>query len=204
MVPSPKVRERGRQMQASGAGRDGAMAAIIGLDDAALPALVSRASSAGTFGIANRNAPGQVVVSGERAAIEAGAEIARELGAKRAIILPVSVAAHSPLMAGAAAAMAGILSDMTFADPSAPLVANADARPLSTGGAARAELVEHLTTGVDWIRAVEAMTASGVDTFIEIGPGRVLTGLTKRIATEANVFATDDPSAPDRLADPIS
>ena len=198
------VRERGRQMQASGAGRDGAMAAIIGLDDAALPALVTRASSVGTFGVANRNAPGQVVVSGERAAIEAGAEIAKELGAKRAIILPVSVAAHSPLMTDAAAAMAEILAGVTFADPSAPLVANADARPLSTGVAARAELVEHLTTGVDWIRAVESMTAAGVDTFIEIGPGRVLTGLTKRIATEANVLATDDPGAPDRLADPVS
>ncbi len=107
-------------------------------------------------------------------------------------------------MTDAAAAMAGILAGVTFADPSAPLVANADARPLSTGAAARAELVEHLTTGVDWIRAVELMSAAGVDTFIEIGPGRVLTGLTKRIATEANVLATDDPGAPDRLADPAS
>ncbi|MBI3746138.1 MAG: ACP S-malonyltransferase [Chloroflexi bacterium] len=196
------VRERGRHMQASGEGRDGAMAAIIGLDDTALPELVSRASTAGTFGVANRNAPGQVVVSGERAAIEAGAEIARELGAKRAIVLPVSVAAHSPLMAGAAAAMAGVLADVPFADPSSPLLANADARPIRTGEAARAELVEHLTTGVDWVRAVEAMVAAGVDTFIEIGPGRVLTGLTKRIATEATVLATDDANAPDHLAVP--
>jgi [acyl-carrier-protein] S-malonyltransferase len=198
------VRERGRQMQASGEGRDGAMAAIIGLDDAALPGLVSRASSSGTFGVANRNAPGQVVVSGERTAIEAGAEIAKELGAKRAIVLPVSVAAHSPLMADAAAAMAGILAEVPFADPSSPLVANADARPIVTGDAARTELVEHLTTGVDWIRAVEAMAAAGVDTFLEIGPGRVLTGLTKRIATDSTALATDDPGAQDRLANPVS
>jgi [acyl-carrier-protein] S-malonyltransferase len=196
------VRERGRHMQASGEGRDGAMAAIIGLDDAALPELVSRASTAGTFGVANRNAPGQVVVSGERAAIEAGAEIARELGAKRAIVLPVSVAAHSPLMAGAAMAMQAVLADVDFSDPSAPLLANADARTLRSGGEARTELVEHLTTGVDWVRAVQTMVAAGVDTFIEIGPGRVLTGLTKRIATEATVLATDDPNAPDRLAVP--
>jgi [acyl-carrier-protein] S-malonyltransferase len=196
------VRERGRQMQASGEGRDGAMAAIIGLDDAALPQLIARASAAGTFGVANRNAPGQVVVSGERAAIEAGAEIARELGAKRAIVLPVSVAAHSPLMADAAAAMRGVLAGVPFSDPAAPLLANADGRALTTGDAARAELVEHLTTGVDWVRAVEVMAADGVDTFIEIGPGRVLTGLTKRIASEATVLATDDPNAPGRLAVP--
>ncbi|HYM82815.1 MAG TPA: ACP S-malonyltransferase [Candidatus Dormibacteraeota bacterium] len=196
------VRERGRQMQASGEGRDGAMAAIIGLDDAALPALVARASATGTFGVANRNAPGQVVVSGERAAIEAGAEIAKELGAKRAIVLPVSVAAHSPLMAEAAVAMASVLGDIAFSDPAAPLLANADAHALRTGPEARAELVEHLTTGVDWVRAVETMAADGVDTFVEVGPGRVLTGLTKRIATEATVLAADDPSAPDRLAVP--
>ena len=196
------VRERGRRMQASGEGRNGGMAAIIGLDDAALPELVARASTAGTFGVANRNAPGQVVVSGERAAIEAGAEIARELGARRAIVLPVSVAAHSPLMAGAATEMRAILADIAFADPTTALLANADARVLTTGAEARAELVEHLTTGVDWVRAVEAMAADGVDTFIEVGPGRVLTGLTKRIAPEARSIATDDPNLPGSLAMP--
>ena len=99
------VRERGRLMQASGQGRDGAMAALIGLDDARLPELVDAASQHGVFVVANRNAPGQVVVSGERPAIEAGAELAKSLGAKRAIVLPVSVAAHSPLMAEAADGM---------------------------------------------------------------------------------------------------
>lgn len=198
------VRERGRRMQASGEGRDGAMAAIIGLDDAALPELIARASVAGTFGVANRNAPGQVVVSGERVAIEAGAEIAKSLGAKRAIVLPVSVAAHSPLMADAAAGMRAVLATVPFADPTMTLLANADARPLTTGDACRAELVEHLTTGVDWVRAVETMVAAGVDTFLEVGPGRVLTGLTKRIAVDAACLALDDPSMPDRLALPFS
>jgi [acyl-carrier-protein] S-malonyltransferase len=198
------VRERGRQMQASGEGRDGAMAAIIGLDDAALPELIARAAVTGTFGVANRNAPGQVVVSGERVAIEAGAEIARSLGAKRAIVLPVSVAAHSPLMADAAAAMRSVLAGVTFADPTTSLLANADARPLTAGDACRAELVEHLTTGVDWVRAVETMVAAGVETFVEVGPGRVLTGLTKRIAADVVCLALDDPSAPDRLAIPFT
>jgi [acyl-carrier-protein] S-malonyltransferase len=198
------VRERGRLMQASGEGRDGAMAAIIGLDEARLPDLVAAASVHGTFGVANRNAPGQVVVSGERAAIEASAEIAKGLGARKAIVLPVSVAAHSPLMAGAAAAMREVLSTIDFADPTIPLLANSDARPLTTGEACRAELVEHLTAGVDWVAAVERMAASGVTTFIEVGPGRVLTGLIKRIAPDAEAIALDDPAASDRLAVPFA
>jgi [acyl-carrier-protein] S-malonyltransferase len=198
------VRERGRRMQASGRGRDGAMAAIIGLDDDRLPELVAGASMHGTFGVANRNATGQVVVSGERAAIEASAEIAKSLGARKAIVLPVSVAAHSPLMAEAADAMRNVLASIDFADPTIPLLANADARPLATGEACRAELVEHLTAGVDWIAAVERMTAAGVTTFVEVGPGRVLTGLIKRIAPDAEAIALDDPAADDRLAVPFA
>jgi [acyl-carrier-protein] S-malonyltransferase len=197
------VRERGRLMQRSGTNIDGAMAAIIGLDDDRLPELVERASAHGTFGLANRNAPGQVVVSGERRAIEATEEIARALGARRTVILPVSVAAHSPLMADAADAMRRALEPITFNDPHPPLLANADARSLETGEACRTELVDHLTTGVDWIGAIERMTREGVDTFIEIGPGRVLTGLIKRIAPDAEAIALDDQSAPDRLLVPF-
>jgi [acyl-carrier-protein] S-malonyltransferase len=193
------VRERGRLMQASGQGRDGAMAAIIGLDDARLPELVEGASAHGVFVVANRNAPGQVVVSGERPAIEAGAEIARSLGAKRAIVLPVSVAAHSPLMSEAADGMRSALAGVSFSDPVVPLLANADARPIETAEACRTELVEHLTAGVDWIRAVEYMTAAGVTAFVEIGPGRVLTGLIKRIAPEAEIVSADDPTSLERL-----
>jgi len=186
------VRERGIRMQASGAGRDGAMAAVLGLDDAAIPELVRQASAHGVFAVANRNSPGQVVVSGERAAIDAGAEIAKSLGAKRAIVLPVSVAAHSPLMANAATAMREILATVTFHDPSAPLLANADAHPITTADGARAELVEHLTAGVDWVRAVETMAAAGIDTFVEVGPGKVLTNLINRIAPEATAIALED------------
>ena len=193
------VRERGRLMQASGQGRDGAMAALIGLDDARLPELVASASKHGVFVVANRNAPGQVVVSGERPAIEAGAELAKSLGAKRAIVLPVSVAAHSPLMAEAADGMREALTGIVFHDPEVPLLANKDGRPIETAEACRTELVEHLTAGVDWVGAVERMTAAGVTTFVEIGPGRVLTGLIKRIAPEAEVIAADEPGSLDRL-----
>jgi len=197
------VRERGRQMQASGSGREGAMAAILGLDDAVIPDLVDRASAKGVFAVANRNSPGQVVVSGEKAAIEAAAEIAKALGAKRAIVLPVSVAAHSPLMTEAATAMRAVLADVEFREPTAALLANADAHPILDGEGARAELVEHLTRGVDWVRAVETMTADGVDTFIEVGPGKVLTNLIKRIAPEAKAIALDDVLAGEGLDLPI-
>jgi [acyl-carrier-protein] S-malonyltransferase len=193
------ARERGRLMQASGQGRDGAMAALIGLDDGRLPELLAGAAAHGTFVVANRNAPGQVVVSGERAAIEAGAELARSLGAKRAIVLPVSVAAHSPLMAEAAEGMRAVLADVEIHDPSTTLLANADAHEIGTADGARTELIEHLTAGVDWVAAIGAMTAAGVTTFVEVGPGRVLTGLIKRIAPDAEAIPADDPATHDRL-----
>lgn len=197
------VRERGTQMQASGAGRDGAMAAILGLDDAALPELISQASAHGVFAVANRNSPGQVVVSGERAAIDAAAELAKGLGAKRAIVLPVSVAAHSPLMTDAAAAMRGILAQVSFHDPRVPLLANADGRSITTADGARAELVEHLTAGVDWVRAVETMVAAGVDTFVEVGPGKVLSNLVRRIAPDVTTVALEDALAADTFELPF-
>lgn len=193
------VRERGRLMQASGQGRDGAMAALIGLDDARLPELVAAASAHGTFVVANRNAPGQVVVSGDRPAVEAGAELARSFGAKRAIVLPVSVAAHSPLMTEAATGMRAALAGVAFHDPVPPLLANGTARSLETAEACRSELVEHLTTGVDWITVVERLAAAGVTTFVEVGPGRVLTGLLKRIVPDAELIAADDPASAGRL-----
>ena len=197
------VRERGRLMQASGQGRDGAMAAVIGLDDARLAELVARSATHGVFGVANRNAPGQVVVSGERAAIDAAAEIGRELGARKVIVLPVSVAAHSPLMAEAAEGMRAVLEGVTFNDPIVPLIANADAHEITTADDARNELVEHLTKGVDWVGAVEHMAAAGVTTFVEVGPGRVLTGLVKRIAPDAEAVALDQGDASGELNVPF-
>jgi [acyl-carrier-protein] S-malonyltransferase len=196
------VRERGRLMQASGSGRDGAMAAIIGLDDSRLPEVDTAGKAAGVFTIANRNSPGQVVVSGERPAVEAALAAARELGARRTVVLPVSVAAHSPLMAEAAEGMRRALAGVEFRDPSAPLIANADAHLLTSGEACREELVAHLTTGVDWVAAIRAMEAAGVGAFVEVGPGRVLAGLVKRIAPGCAIHALDLDDAPGRLAPP--
>jgi [acyl-carrier-protein] S-malonyltransferase len=134
--------------------------------------------------------------------VTAAADAAKELGARRAIVLPVSVAAHSPLMARAAEAMERVLAAVEFADPPAPLLANADGRPLDTGEACRAELVEHLTRGVDWVRAVEVMAGAGVTQVLEVGPGRVLTGLVRRIDPDIEAIPLEDPSAPGHLVAP--
>ena len=189
------VRERGRRMQASADGRWGAMGAVIGLDDAQSAEVIERAHTKGLLGLANRNAPGQVVLSGERPAVEAALEIARELRARKVVLLPVSVAAHSPLMADAADQMRRVLASVPFSDPQPPLLANADAALITTGDAARTELVDHLTAGVDWVSIVETMAGAGVDTFLEVGPGRVLTGLIRRIAPNTAAIQVDDREA---------
>ena len=184
------VRERGRLMQGSSA--DGAMAAVIGLPDEKTDELMAIGAAEGIITIANRNSPGQIVISGERAAVEAAAGAAKGLGARRGLVLPVSVAAHSPLMADAADGMRQALADITFGTPSAPLLANADAIVLSDGEACRDELIDHLTRGVDWVTAVETMVAAGTNVFIEVGTGKVLTGLVRRIASDATTLAIDD------------
>ena len=184
------VRERGRLMQVSSG--DGAMAAIIGLPDEREAELVAIGAAEGIITVANRNSPGQIVISGQRAAVEAAAAAARDLGARRGMVLPVSVAAHSPLMSDAAEGMRQALADVSFRAPTAPLLANADAMVLSDGEACRDELIDHLTRGVDWVTAVQTMVAAGTDTFVEIGPGRVLTGLVRRIDKDVTTVAIDD------------
>ncbi len=184
------VRERGRLMQASSG--DGAMAAVIGLPDEKNEELLAVGAAEGIITLANRNSPGQIVISGQRAAVEAAAGAAKGLGARRGLVLPVSVAAHSPLMADAADGMRQALADITFRAPAAPLLANADAILLSDGEACRDELIDHLTRGVDWVTAVETMVAAGTDVFVEVGPGKVLTGLVRRIAKDATTVAIDD------------
>ena len=196
------VRLRGQLAQEHAGG--GAMAAIIGLDDARLPELAALGRAIGPFEIANRNSPGQVVISGDRAAVLAACDTARDFGAKRAIVLPISIAAHSPLMAGAVDGMRAALDRSTLRDPVVPLLANGDARVLATAAECRTELLEHLTGGVDWVRTVRTLAADGVDTFIEVGPGKVLTNLVKRIDPSVTTLATDDPNEPGGVADPAA
>jgi [acyl-carrier-protein] S-malonyltransferase len=198
------VRERGNQMQNSGKGRSGGMAAIIGLDDTRIPEMLALGTPLGSVAVANRNSPGQIVISGDRSAVEAAVAGVKDLGARRGILLDVSVAAHSSLMVDAATGMAQVLEAISFAEPAIPLIANADAKVITTADGARSELIEHLTRGVDWVSAVQRMTADGVTTFVEVGPGKVLTGLIKRIAPEATALALDEASAPGGIAVPFS
>jgi [acyl-carrier-protein] S-malonyltransferase len=176
------VRERGRLMGQAGAEAPGRMLAVLGLDDAAVAAACRRHPGAE---VANFNAPGQVVVSGAATAVEAVAEELAAAGAKRLVPLPITIAAHSALMAPAAAAFAAALAAVPFAPAAVPVVLNRSAQPEREPEPIRAALAAQLTAPVLWTAAVRGMLERGVDRFYEVGPGGVLTGLVRRIAREA-------------------
>lgn len=172
---------------------DGGMAAIIGMDEAALEALCREASAEGApVVIANYNAPGQLVISGAVAAVERAMAMAKARGARRALPLKVSAAFHSPLMRAAADGLAEAIHAAPIADARVPVVGNVLATPLLTAAEIRRELTEQVTAPVHWIASVRAMADAGVDTFAEIGPGAVLTGLIKRIAPDARLANISD------------
>jgi [acyl-carrier-protein] S-malonyltransferase len=171
------ARERGRLMHEAGQRQPGGMVAVIGLDEASL-AEVCRESGAR---IANINCPGQIVISGARENLSQAVELAREKGASRTIPLEVSGAFHTPLMQSAVDGMAEIIAGLNFRPPEVPIIANTTAEPLTTGEQVKEELLRQLCNCVQWQRSVEYMVGNGVATFIEIGPGKVLTGLIKRI-----------------------
>ena len=177
------VRLRGQLMYAAGIERPGTMAAVIGLDDAAVVSVCAQAEEeeASVCVPANFNAVGQVVISGDLAGVDRAMELAMEVGAKRVVRLSVSGAFHSPLMAAAAVEFETWLERQSFCDPAFPIIGNVTAEPVSTGDAARALLVRQLTTPVLWAASVLNMAESGVDRFLEIGPGSVLRGLNRRI-----------------------
>ncbi|MGH2550974.1 MAG: ACP S-malonyltransferase, partial [Thermomicrobiales bacterium] len=159
----------------------GGMAAVLGLDDEALAEVCREASSVGVIVIANANCPGQTVISGEIAALERAMELAKERGAKRAVRLGVSIAAHSVVMAQANAEFGEAIAASPIAEPTCPILSNATATPVSTAAEIRAELLGHMEGPVLWTQAIQAMIAAGVTTVVEIGPGAVLAGLIKRI-----------------------
>ncbi len=179
------VRRRGQLMAAA---TEGGMAAVIGMDEAQLEAICREASADdATVVIANYNAPGQLVISGATAAIERAGALAKANGAKRVLPLKVSAAFHSPLLQEAADGLAPAVRDAAMADAQVPVISNVSAEPLTNVDAIREELVAQVTAPVRWIASVQRMTAMGVDTFVEVGPGSVLTGLIKRIAPEARL-----------------
>jgi [acyl-carrier-protein] S-malonyltransferase len=178
------VRYRGERMFAAGELRPGSMAAFLGLEDAEAESLCREASirSSDIVVAANFNSPGQVVVSGDVTAIERIMEMARESGAKRVIPLSVSGAFHSPLMKPAQSELEAHLEGVEFGTPAFPVVSNVTARPVTDPGEARDLLVEQLTSPVRWAESIQAMVEMGVDHFVELGPGNVLTGLNRRNA----------------------
>ncbi|MEM6761756.1 MAG: ACP S-malonyltransferase [Pseudomonadota bacterium] len=175
------LRLRGNAMQTAVPEGEGAMAALLGLDLEAAEAVASEAAGDSVCDVANDNAPGQVVVSGALAAVERAIHLAKDRGAKRALLLPVSAPFHCALMAPAADAMAEALDSSALAAPTVPLVANVSTAKLTDPGAIRRSLVEQVTGRVRWRESVVAMAGAGVDTLVEIGAGKVLSGLARRI-----------------------
>lgn len=191
------VRERGRLMEHEGTLCPGGMAAIIGMEAEPLAQLCQEATQQATADlpsdhsahpgqgrvvIANYNAPGQVVISGEHNALALASELARARGAKRAIPLGVSGAFHSPVMQPVVAGLTSVLADLPLHDASIPIISNISATPLIAVPALRAELAQQVASSVQWTRTVEYLVGEGVTTFVEIGPGQALTGMIKRIA----------------------
>jgi [acyl-carrier-protein] S-malonyltransferase len=175
------ARERGRLMHEAGQKRAGAMAAVIGLEEAKLADVCKQSDTV----MANINSPGQIVISGAAENMTKAMELATAVGASRVIPLQVSGAFHSPLMQPAAEGLTKYIDVTAFQTPAIPIVGNVTALPLTTPDDVKAELKNQLLNPVQWIRSVEYMAQQGVTTFIEIGPGKVLTGLIKRINKEA-------------------
>jgi [acyl-carrier-protein] S-malonyltransferase len=188
------LRIRGNAMQAAVPVGVGAMAAIIGLEHADVQALCEEASAIGSCQIANDNGGGQLVISGEKSAVEKAAGLATDKGAKRAILLPVSAPFHSKLMAPAADAMREALAGVKKTNPVVPVIANVRAAPVTDAEEIAALLVEQVTGQVRWRETVEWFAANGVTTLYELGAGKVLTGLARRIDKNINGVSVNGPA----------
>jgi [acyl-carrier-protein] S-malonyltransferase len=187
------LRRRGQAMQEAVPVGEGAMAAVLGLDLADAQAVAEEAAQGEVCQAANDNAPGQVVLSGHTAAVERACEVAKAKGAKRAILLPVSAPFHCSLMAPAAEVMAEALAAVELRMPAAPLVANVTASHLSDPAEIRRKLVEQVTGMVRWRESVAYMAGQGVEKVVELGAGKVLTGLSRRIDRALDATAAETP-----------
>jgi [acyl-carrier-protein] S-malonyltransferase len=187
------VAERGRLMAGIQAERPGAMAAIVGLSIDAVSELCSQASAAGLVAPANLNTPVQIVTSGEEAGIETLLDLARNAGAEKAIRLQVGAAFHSDLMKPVQASMAKAMETISWRDPDVPLVSNASGQLARTASEVRDALIAQIASPVLWVACVQTLIAAGCTTFLELGSGRVLTGLVRQIDPESDAFAADSP-----------
>jgi [acyl-carrier-protein] S-malonyltransferase len=186
------VRARGQFMQEAVAPGEGAMAAILGLDRGLVFQACEEAREAGVVQVANLNAPGQTVIAGATAAVQRAVELAKAKGAKRALPLPVSAPFHCTLMAPAATRLEAVLRTVRIRDLGVPLVTNVDADLLTEGVGVADALVRQVTAPVRWEEVVTRLIKEGAGTFVEVGPGKVLAGLIRRIAPEARVLNVED------------
>ena len=185
------VEARGKYMQQAVPVGQGAMAAIIGLDDQAILNACSEASSLGVVDAVNFNAPGQVVIAGSNNAVERAMEICKSAGAKRALPLPVSAPFHTSLMKPAADNLAEMVNAVTFRAPEVPIMHNVHAKNENDPAVVKALMLEQIYSPVKWVDCVKQLKASGASTLVECGPGKVLSGLAKRIDRELIALATE-------------
>jgi len=191
------VHERGRLMARDSAACDGSMAAILGLDDATLDSICATASakSAGSVQVANLNAPGQVVLSGDRAALAAASELAKGAGARRVLPLTVGGPFHSVYMEQAARDFRNIVASVNIKKPTTPIVLNTSAEPTTDPDLLREELSSQITSPVRWEASLQKLADMGSDQFLELGPGQVLTGLVRRTVAAAAATAAGTPES---------
>jgi len=186
------VAQRGRLMQAAVPAGTGAMAAILGMEDEAVRQCCEEAAEGEVVQAVNYNSPGQVVIAGLKTAVERAVERAKQQGAKRAMLLPVSVPSHCALMRPAADNLAGVLQDVQMQPPQLPVINNVDVSTCETPDAVRDALVRQLYQPVRWVETIEKMKTLGIDQLLECGPGKVLTGLNKRIDRKMSMQAVFD------------
>jgi [acyl-carrier-protein] S-malonyltransferase len=189
------VEKRGQYMQQAVPAGTGAMAAIIGLDDAAIAKACADAAQGEVVAPVNYNSPGQVVIAGHKAAVERAGEACKTAGAKRALPLPVSVPSHCALMRPAADQLATDLAALNFQPPAIPVVNNVDVQIASNGDAIKDALIRQLYSPVRWTETIEYFAAHGVTEVLELGAGKVLSGLIKRINKELNTSSITDSAA---------
>jgi [acyl-carrier-protein] S-malonyltransferase len=186
------VRERGRLMKETSEERPGGMAAVVGLDRATLDAICTEAAEHGLIVVANTNSADQMVISGELTALDRAVELARQGGARAVVPLRISIASHSPLMQQAAMQLAELIASLQLRDPVTPMVANIQGRILTTAEEIRQHMASQLTLPVEWTHSVQGMIQSGVDTFVEIGPGQVLSRLIRKISRDVRAMTLSD------------
>jgi [acyl-carrier-protein] S-malonyltransferase len=197
------VRRRGRYMQEAVPVGTGAMAAILGLDEAGVRRACEEAAGGGVVSPANINSSDQIVIAGAAAAVARASERAKQLGAKRAIPLPVSAPFHCALMQPAEARLEPELRDLVARDPRVPVVANVDASPKTQGWAAVDALVRQVSAPVLWEAVVNRLASMGVTTYVEVGPGKVLGGLVKKIHKGAHVLSFSEPAELEQIREQV-